>query len=128
MESNDKEPTFDFEFLTRSLNLIPYNGIDSLASDSTVIGAFNAAAITNIRFGSGGVATIKLFNGEVIMMNKEQLAELEATIKRRWAEVQESEAAAIQHRANMEAQASVNAASRAISEAAMMHKLKQRGS
>lgn len=121
--------TYDVEFLTKALNLIPYSGLESYDHNLTVKGAFNAGAVVSVRIDeSNGNVAIKLHGGENILMNKEQAAELEATIKRRTSEYQELQAAEIQRRAEMEAQAQIAAANRAIGDAAMMAKLKRRGS
>lgn len=124
--SDNNQQTYDIEFLTRALNLIPYSGLENYDSNLTVKGAFNAGAVTSVRFPeSGGHLIIKLHGDEKILMNEEQVAELEATIKRRAQEFQELQAAAIQRQAELEAQAQINAANQAIGNAAMMARLKR---
>ena len=77
MASEDlKQLTFDFELICRSLSLIPWRE-----------GAFNAAAIVNIRFDEDGNAGVSFFNGESIALSPADLVELETLIKRRVAEM-----------------------------------------
>lgn len=124
--SENNQATYDFELITRALNLIPYNGLESYAPDKIVKGAFSAGAITNVKFDESGTRlTIKLHGGDKIIMNVEQLAELEATLKRRAQEFMESQAASIQRQADLEAQAHINAANRVMSDAAIKARLKR---
>lgn len=128
---NNNQPTYDLEFFTKALNLIPYNGVENFNQDIAVKGAFNAGAVVSVRFDElGGFVIIKLHGGEKILMKEEQAAELEATIKRRAHEYQELQAAEIQRRAEMEVQAQLNAANQAMANAAVMGRLKglKRGS
>ena len=121
--SEDTKPTYDFDFLCGALGLLPYSGIEGHAPFNNVKGAVNITAITNCRFESNNVV-FALYGGEQIVMTEENLAELEALIKRRQEEGRKAKEAAIQHDANMRAQAELNAANRAIADAAMMAKLK----
>jgi hypothetical protein len=124
--SDNTQSTYDFELIARTLNLIPYNGLESYAPDKTVKGAFSPGAIVSVRFDeSHSRLTIKLHGGDKIIMNVEQLAELEATLKRRAQEFLESQAASIQRQADLEAQAHINAASRVMSDAAIKARLKR---
>jgi hypothetical protein len=124
--SDNNQSTYDFELITQALNLIPYNGLESFAPDKIVKGAFSSSAIVSVRFDeSGSRFIIKLYGGDKITMNVEQLIELEATLKRRAKEYQEMKAASIQRQADLEATAQLNAANRVIGEAAVMARLQK---
>jgi hypothetical protein len=124
--SDNSQSTYDFELITRALNLIPYNGLEGHAPDKTVKGAFSPGAIVSVRFDeSCSRFIIKLHGGDKIIMNMEQLIELEAALKRRAKEYQEVQAASIQRQADLEAQAHINAANRVMSDAAIMAGLKR---
>ena len=127
MMSSENQSAYDFELITQALNLIPYNGLEGHAPDKTVKGAFSPGAVVSVRFDeSCSRFIIKMYGGDKIIMNVEQLAELEVTLKRRAEEYQKMQAASIQRQADLEAQAHINAANRVVSDAAIMAGLKRR--
>src|SRR6266511_696962 len=114
--SDAKQPPYDFDFICRSLNLVPYQAF-SLDDKTVFYGVFNAGAIVNLEFTENGKVAITLHGGEEILMNGDHLADLEETIKRRTKELQEIQA-------ELRIQSELNAANQAMANAAMMGKLK----
>jgi len=123
MPEDAKQPPYDFDFICRSLNLIPYQAF-SLDDKTTFQGAFNAGAIVNLEFTEDGKVALTLHGGEEILMSSDHLAELEETIKRRTKELQEIQAEEIKRQAELRIQSELNAANQAMANAAMMGKLK----
>ncbi len=124
MSKDAKQPPYDFDFICRSLNLIPYQAFG--ADDVTVFqGAFNAGAIVNLEFTEDDKAAFTLHGGEEILMSSDHLAELEETIKRRTKELQEIQAEEIKRQTELRIQSELNAANQAMANAAVLGKLKR---
>ncbi len=123
MSEDIKQPPYDFDFICRSLNLIPYQAF-GLDDNAIFQGAFNAGAIVNLEFTDDGKIALTLHGGEEILMSGDHLAELEETIKRRSKEIQEIQAEEIKRQAELRIQAELNAANQAMANAAMIGKLK----
>jgi hypothetical protein len=122
-EEKKSERKYDFDFICRSLNLIPYQAFNH-DGKTTFDGAFNAGAVVNLACIEDDKYSITLHGGEEILMNGDHLAELEETIKRRTKEIQEIQAEEIKRQAELRIQSELNAANQAVANAAMMGKLK----
>lgn len=103
---------YDFDYLCRAMNLLPYHS-----------GAFNPSAIVAIDLDGGGAA-IEMYNGKTIGLTPSDLIALETIIKQRIKERQEMEAEEIKRQAELRIQSELNAANQAMANAAMMGKLK----
>lgn len=72
---------YDFEFIAHTLGLIPYQ---ALGDDDTIYqGALNPGAIINFEITEEGHGAFMLHGGEQIVMEGNQLAAFENTLKRK---------------------------------------------
>jgi hypothetical protein len=72
--TDDNKPTYDFDFITQALGLIPIN-------NGSV--AINPGAVTDLEREDNGDWVITLGNSSAYTLNDEDMAELEETIKQR---------------------------------------------
>ena len=112
--SENNQPAYDFNFICRALNLIPWRD-----------GAINATAITNVRLGTSGDVLITLYGGEELHLYEKDVAELEATIKQRLKESAEMRAEEIRREAELRVNSEIEAANQAMANAAIMGKLQR---
>lgn len=110
-------PLYDFEFICRTFNLVQYRG-----------GAFNPTVVLQIhRDEDSGACVMVLPDQITIVSNAEGMAEIEANIKTRQADLARIRTAQIEKDATEKMNAEINAASRAVQEANMMQQLKRPG-
>ncbi len=107
---------YDFEFICRTFNLVQNRG-----------GAFNPTVILQIHRDANGTCVIILPDQLTVVANPEDMAEIEANIKARQADLARIRTAQIEKDATEKMNAEINAASRAVQEANMMHQLKRPG-
>jgi hypothetical protein len=102
-EENGKQSKldYDFEFITQSLGLLPYQALN-LDDQTTFHGAMNIAAIINLEVVGDGTIAITLHGGEEIILSDSHMAELEAAIKQRAETATIIQEEAVRNRAKME--------------------------
>lgn len=115
-EAPEAQALYDFEFICRTFNLVQNRG-----------GAFNPTVILQIHRDANGTCVILLPDQLTVVANPEDMAEIEANIKARQADLAKIRTAQIEKDATEKMNAELRAANEAIAQANMMNQLKRPG-